>query len=1401
MFNQAYVHDLSPLSNWDVSKVTDMNSMFSFDPISNLSPLVNWDVSKVTDMGAMFSYCQQISDLSPLTNWKVDNVTNMSGMFESNQICDLSPISGWNVNNVTDMSHMFDDNSGSKTKTATAKQIINFVYPAGYTGKKQDSVTQTVDVPQKVSVTLTTKESKPSNNILDWVTTAESPEDEDTAPVYFQDYTVPEIKGLLEPDKLSIAELPPIDITDPDKAVISGLPANIVEPINVTVTYRLVDSNTNDAYALDSKNGLHEHANVNNNGGYDEDYWGKINVDDWNYTVNGDTITITGYKGNNHSSLIIPNGADFGFINGQNTNNTRVEISSNVMHDLAKTATRIGLSKTANKKVVASNAIWQNAFGGMTNKPGTMSYANGGIEYGSPNLTQMDLHNLDTTAITNMHALFNGGNNLTTVGDLSEWNTSNVTSMRIMFQSASSLTNIGNLNNWDTSDVTDMHNMFYDTKNLVNIGNLDNWDTSKVTDMAHMFAYATNLTNIGDLSKWNTSNVTDMNWMFANATNLTNIGDLSKWQTGNVTNMSNMFYNTKALRHLNISNWNLTKLVNEDSMECMFANDVNLTVITNDLKLPVWYQNEINNANYFWNNHIAVITNVPELIKSTGDIDNLKIDDQNASRSIFYDSKGSSDAVQVLKDANQAYIDKYEQDHPNYLLALDASVDQTDPIALANASFVTVPKEVNLTIHFEDIDPNADKDSDIVKQELAKTVELSGRSGDAADLSQVQLPTNFELSGDLPSATFGDTDSVIIKLQHKIAYIDPADGKTYNYSNMTNEEKQMAFKQLTYHLIVNGPDGEHDFGPTGFTLIHMLERDLVTGKSKLYDSENGVLKNGTYMRTGWSAVLGDFKDDTAVNDALESANKLLNDPSAKLNTSIDMLRFEYNMMDHYGDDKYLMRSFGPVLDVMTGTSLFTIGHDIATLHSYYVHKMYPDTDDEYNAMMPEVMINSIVPQNYHIEVPSFIKQESYDWSGNKGTYYTLINNDGFGLALQVGDDNSVLAHLYAPSDRRIDQELLAFPENYTIRLNVVPNEQKSSYYFVDDDNNGVQVGDPVEIKGKTDKTVAINPAIPNNYEVVGDLPTSYTFTNTKDPNKAVIEQGAYSVHTSPLVIHLKHKTETSVESLPATRTINVHLPNGTTKVYQQIIGYQRDVITDLVTKTVTRGKWTVNDVTSSFTIDGVKQLEHSYVLKNGNYNYASVKLPHIPGYKTIIRTVTNPVAPASALFAVSFMALPKPVTPAIKDVKLDKTVTPVTPAATETAELIKTEPKVATSAPKIIDLSNDTVATTPKETTWQVTDVPDQDTYRVSNGKYIVELPHISNAQLRVIANDSTKDSVLFTYKEQNTKYVFNIKFVNGHYLLTIYEIKSGKLVKLIDYNFVKSSKMIEVISDWLQLK
>ena len=221
MFQRNDISDLSPLANWHVNNVTDMTNMFVNNQISDLSPLANWHVNNVTNMMGMF-YGNQISDLSPLASWNVNNVTDMSGMFYNNQISDLSPLANWNVNNVTDMRGMFDDNISSiPTKTIQAKRVINFVYPTGYTGKKQDPVTQTIDVPtQEVKVELTTKDYKPSNNILDWVTKTETPISAPIDPVYFQAYRVPTVSNLV-----------------PSISTVAKAQADPNMPLNVIVTY------------------------------------------------------------------------------------------------------------------------------------------------------------------------------------------------------------------------------------------------------------------------------------------------------------------------------------------------------------------------------------------------------------------------------------------------------------------------------------------------------------------------------------------------------------------------------------------------------------------------------------------------------------------------------------------------------------------------------------------------------------------------------------------------------------------------------------------------------------------------------------------------------------------------------------------------------------------------------------------------------------------------------------------------------------------------------------------------------------------------------------------------------------------------------------------------------------
>lgn len=94
------------ISNWDVSKVTKMSSMFKMAKTFN-QPLGKWDVSNVTDMSEMFQNALNFNQ--DISKWDVSNVIYMSGMF-SNTVFNKN-ISKWDVSNVLYMNHMFYDAS------------------------------------------------------------------------------------------------------------------------------------------------------------------------------------------------------------------------------------------------------------------------------------------------------------------------------------------------------------------------------------------------------------------------------------------------------------------------------------------------------------------------------------------------------------------------------------------------------------------------------------------------------------------------------------------------------------------------------------------------------------------------------------------------------------------------------------------------------------------------------------------------------------------------------------------------------------------------------------------------------------------------------------------------------------------------------------------------------------------------------------------------------------------------------------------------------------------------------------------------------------------------------------------------------------------------------------------
>ena len=151
--------------------------------------------------------------------------------------------------------------------------------------------------------------------------------------------------------------------------------------------------------------------------------------------------------------------------------------------------------------------------------------------------------------------------------------------------------NIMDLSELDTSNVTDMHNMFSDCSGLTSL-DVSNFNTSNVTDMQGMFANCSSLTSL-DVSNFDTSNVINMMAMFSDCSGLTSL-DVSNFDTSKVTTMGTMFNGCSTLTSLNLGNFDTSSVT---YIIAIFNNCVNLdTIIWNNLGKSSGY-----NTLDFWN--------------------------------------------------------------------------------------------------------------------------------------------------------------------------------------------------------------------------------------------------------------------------------------------------------------------------------------------------------------------------------------------------------------------------------------------------------------------------------------------------------------------------------------------------------------------------------------------------------------------------------------------------------------------------------------------------------------------------------------------------------------------------------------------------------------------------------
>ena len=116
-----------PIQSWDVSRVTNLDAVFSnFNDVNfNSAIALNWNVSRVTSMSGTFLGANKFN--MDISFWNVANVTNMYQLFKGATAFDKN-LNNWNVGNVRNMGEMFYAASSVKSNLSlwNVANVANF---------------------------------------------------------------------------------------------------------------------------------------------------------------------------------------------------------------------------------------------------------------------------------------------------------------------------------------------------------------------------------------------------------------------------------------------------------------------------------------------------------------------------------------------------------------------------------------------------------------------------------------------------------------------------------------------------------------------------------------------------------------------------------------------------------------------------------------------------------------------------------------------------------------------------------------------------------------------------------------------------------------------------------------------------------------------------------------------------------------------------------------------------------------------------------------------------------------------------------------------------------------------------------------------------------------------------
>jgi len=464
------------ISRWDVSNVTDMSAMFNGAEAFNQS-IGNWNTSNVTDMNNMFNIAVAFNQ--PIGNWNVSNVINMSAMFSSTIVFNQY-IGNWDVSNVTDMNNMFNGNvefnqhigNWNTSNVIDMNNMFNstraFNQPIGNwnTGNVIDM-----------------------NNMFSYFTIFNQP---------IGNWDVSNVINMKEMFLYS-----------------TGFNQNITTWKTIRVT------KFDDMFKFQSTYGIPGAPSTPTQYYFNQHtkqhkFEAKMSKNIYNY--------ITAIEANTPVtpiiSTIVPNPAPVLPIQAITNSNIHAAVTA-----WCDTNTR-----SATEITYGHISSWD-----------TSSVTNMSALFLLQGMFNEELSRWDTSSVTDMGAMFYGANSFNQ--PIGNWDVSKVTTMAETFYQALAFNQP--IDNWDVSKVDNMNAMFAATEAFNQP--IGNWDVSNVTDMSFMFSSAQAFNQ--PIGSWDVSNVVNMNSMFRYDPVFNQ--NITTWRIGlphvGIPNMAYMFFNANAM--------------------------------------------------------------------------------------------------------------------------------------------------------------------------------------------------------------------------------------------------------------------------------------------------------------------------------------------------------------------------------------------------------------------------------------------------------------------------------------------------------------------------------------------------------------------------------------------------------------------------------------------------------------------------------------------------------------------------------------------------------------------------------------------------------------------------------------------------------------------------------------